>query len=882
MEAVRPLTFLFTDIEGSTRLWEEDSTRMQAALARHNDLARSAVARHRGNVVKFTGDGIYAVFEDGRDALDATLDLQLALTDPAATEGVALPVRCGLHAGEAAGSADDFVGNAVNRAARIMSAAHGGQILLSQAVVDQLRERLPDDVSLRDLGRVWLRDIAEPQRLYQAEHPRLQQRFPALRSLAHTPNNLPRQATPFVGRKQTLAAVRARLAEVRLLTLLGIGGLGKTRLSLEVAGSVLDDYLDGVWFVDLAPVSSPALVPQVVALLLGVKEEPGRPLLDALAKFVEDRRLLLILDNCEHLVSACAMLASRLLAAGANVRLLATSREPLRVEGESTFAVQPLSLPDPGQETTLASLHEHGAIRLFCDRATAASSTFALTEHNAPAVVDICRRLDGLPLALELAAARVRALPVATIAERLDDRFRLLTGGDTTRLPRQQTLTALIDWSYELLTGHERALLRRLSVFAGGFMLEAAEAVGSGGAVGAPDVLNTLVDLVDKSLVALERDHYRLLETVRQYARAKLEQSGDADDARARHLAYYVTLAERARREFVGPGQGAWLDRFDLERENFLAAAAFCDHADNGAELGMQLVHAIRLYWLNRGLLGLGYRVTTAAVARPGAQVRNVARCRATFVAGQFAFFIGLYDEARGYLEESAAIAREVGDKDALSRALTLLGVACLGHQDLATARRHLEAALALARELGERVRLAGALNAIAELHRTEGDLDAAERMYEESLRVRRELGDRDAIAIDLLNLGVIAISRGLPDRARGLLHEAHVTACELASKKLGQAVLDGAAALGVVMGEYAVAVRMYGASQAQLDAMGLRREPAVEAFLLPLVSQARNALGEDAFREAESRGRALTHVEAAVVVGEWLAGGRRRDRCTP
>jgi predicted ATPase/class 3 adenylate cyclase len=873
VEGARSLTFLFTDIEGSTRLWEQDSARMQAALGRHNDLARGAVEAHRGKIVKLTGDGIYAVFGDSRDALDATLALQHALADPGVTQGIALPVRCGLHAGEAAEEDSDFVGQSVNRAARIMSAAHGGQILLSEAVADQLRERLPSEVSLRDLGIAWLRDIPVPQRLYQAEHPGLPNRFPALRSLANTPNNLARQATPFIGRERMLAAVRARMAQARLLTLVGIGGLGKTRLALEVAGSVLGEYDDGAWFVDLAPVSDAALVPQVVAFVLGVTEETGHAVIEALAKFVEDRRLLLILDNCEHLVHACATLSSRLLGAGANVQLLATSREPLHVEGEAVFAVAPLSLPDAAQDLTPAALREYEAIRLFCERATAAQPAFALDDGNAKVVVDICRRLDGLPLALELAAARVRTLPVAAIGERLDDRFRLLTGGDRTRLPRQQTLGALIDWSYDLLRERERALLRRLAVFAGGFMLDAAEAVGSAEAAGADDVLDTLMSLVDKSLVVLEHDHYRLLETVRQYALAKLLQCGDEREARARHLAYYVALAERARGELVGAAQGAWLARFDLERENLLAAAAHCDHAEGGAELGMQLVHAIRLYWLNRGLLELGYRVTVAAVARPGARGRTSTRGKATFVAGQLAFFMGLYDQSRAYLEESAAIAREIGDNDALARALTLLGVACLGHADLATARRHLEESLALAREHGDKVRLAGALNAIAELYRTEGDLDAAERMYEESLAVRRELEDRDAIAIDLLNLAVIAISRGLPDRARSCLREAYAIARELTSRKLEQAVLDGAAGLAVVAGEFEAAARLYGASQGQVEAMRLKREPAVEAFLSPLIAQARSALGASAFGAAEATGRAMAPEAAAAAVGAWLAG---------
>jgi predicted ATPase/class 3 adenylate cyclase len=849
----RVLTFLFTDIEGSTRLWEQHAERMQSALARHNALARAAVEGHGGTVVKLTGDGVYAAFADGLDALSATLELLQSLVDPAATGGLALPVRCGLHAGVAASADNDFVGGPVNRAARIMSAAHGGQILLSQIVADLVRERLPAEVSLRDLGSVWLRDIATPEHVWQAVHPRLSATFPALRSLEATPNNLPQQATLFIGREKEIAEIGRLLARVRLLTLTGIGGLGKTRLAQEIAAQILDEYLDGAWFVDLAPVADPRLVPQVAAFVLGVKEEAGRPVTDALVKFVKDRRLLLILDNCEHVGDACAAIARQLLEAGPHVKVMATSREPLHLTGETTYPVPPLALPD--------------ASRLFRDRAAAALPGFSLTDDNAQTVAEICRRLDGLPLALELAAARVRALPIASIAERLHDRFRLLTGGDKTRLPRQQTLSALIDWSYDLLNERERTLLMRLSVFAGGFTLEAAEFVASGDS----DVLHTLIQLVDKSLVLLERDHYRQLETVRQYAQAKLAQAGGEADVRSRHLAYYVALAERARPELVGPAQGAWLARFDFERENFLAAHAWCDRAADSGELGLRLVHAIRLYWLNRGLLALGHRMTVEALARPGAQARTLTRGRAAYIAGQLSFFIGHYDEALVYLEESAAIAREHGDKDEIARALTLLGVACIGREDLATARKHLDEALVLAREVGEKVRLAMVLNAIAELYRTEGNLEAAELSYQESLQVRRELGDRDGIAIDLLNLTVIAINRGLAERASNMLREAYAIATELGSKKLGQAALDACAGLCAFQDDPANAARFYGASEAQMERMGLKREPAVQLFLAPLMARAREALGEAAFARVLEEGRALAFDDAMAQTRAWL-----------
>jgi predicted ATPase len=401
-----------------------------------------------------------------------------------------------------------------------MAAAHGGQILASQALAVLLAERLPPAVTLQNLGAVRLRDLASPERVYQVVHPALRREFPALRSLSSTPNNLPQQMTSFIGRERELAEIRRALGASRLVTLLGAGGLGKTRLSLQAAAEAMDDFPDGVWLEELAPVAEPRMVPQAIASVLGVKEESGHTILEAMASALRDRRLLVILDNCEHLLQACAETATALLHAVPQMKILTTSREPLHVAGETTYSVPALAVPVPTKGITAAMLAEFPAIRLFAERASAVQPDFRITDQSAPHVVDICHRLDGIPLAIELAAARVRALSVQSIAERLGDRFRLLTGGDRTALPRQQTLRALIDWSYDLLTPHERALFRRSAVFAGSFTLEAAEAVGAGGEIEASSVLDLLSRLVEKSLISLDLEsaRYRLLETVRQYA----------------------------------------------------------------------------------------------------------------------------------------------------------------------------------------------------------------------------------------------------------------------------------------------------------------------------------------------------------------------------
>ena len=440
------VTFLFTDIVGSTSLWERESERMARALARHDALARAAVEGHRGTVVKTTGDGIHAAFDDPLDALSAALELQQGLAKPDETNAIKLAVRCGVHAGVVEGRDADYFGTAVNRAARIMAAAHGGQVLISQAVATLLSDRLLPGIELRDLGALRLRDLTNVEHVYQLLHPQLRADFPALRTLEATPNNLPQQLTSFIGRKRELAEVETLLGETRFLTLVGVGGIGKTRLSLQLAASVVDQYPDGVWCVELAALSDSRDVPLALATVLGVTEEAGHPLTEALLRFVKDRKLLLILDNCEHLLHACAELAKHLLQAGPHVRVMTSSREPLHVLGELTYPVPPLVIPKAEATIELADVEGSEAMQLFIDRARSARPAIQWAPPTVVAVAEICRRLDGIPLALELAAARVRALSVETIAARLNDRFSLLTRGDTTELPRQQTLRALIDW----------------------------------------------------------------------------------------------------------------------------------------------------------------------------------------------------------------------------------------------------------------------------------------------------------------------------------------------------------------------------------------------------------------------------------------------------
>ncbi len=883
-DAPAATTFLFSDIEGSTRLWEQVPERMQQALARHDAIARAAVVGHRGSVVKSTGDGIHAAFDSATDALGAALQMQLALADPDATDGLALSVRCGLHAGTHQRRDNDFYGPEVNRAARVMSVAHGGQTLLSRAVAERVGTALPVGAGLRDLGRVRLRDLSSPEHVFQLLHPRLRADFPPLRSLETSPNNLAQQLNSFIGRERETVEVKAMLSANRLVTLLGMGGIGKSRLSVQLGAEVMDDYPDGVWLIELAPLSDPQLVAQAVASVLGVKEEGGRPVIEALVKFVRDRELLIILDNCEHVVHACAELTKQLLQAGPQLKVLASSRDPLQIAGETAYHVPTLSAPGPNTKVTLAELAQHEAVRLFIDRATAAQPAFRVTEKNAAAVADICHRLDGIPLAIELAAARTRALSVEAISARLNDRFRLLITGDKTVLPRQRTLRALIDWSYDLLPAPERLLFQRLSVFAGGWTLDAVEVIGSGSEVDSSEVMDLLTLLVEKSLVVMELggERYRMLDTVRHYAQDRLNEGIDAASVRTCHLDFHLALAEQARAALAGPTQGQWRTRLDEERENLLVAYSWSEHAVGGIESGLRLSHALRPYWINRGLMQLGHRLALELLSREGFQRRDNARCRALFGVGQFCYFMGRYAAARDHLAESLAIARETGNREWEAGVLQPLGMACLGENDGASARTYLEDAVALAKEMGNEREMVAALNALAQLHRLEGHLDEAEPLYEEALPLARRLGDAESIAALLLNIAMVLIMRGIKrERVRPTLLEVLSIASRIGSKPAEQSALEVSSALASAEGNFTLAARFYGSAQAQAKLTGLQRDPSDDAFLSPLIDRARQQLGEPEFNRLEADGGGLGADWAVPAAIDWLKAGNQQAPAT-
>jgi non-specific serine/threonine protein kinase len=688
-------------------------------------------------------------------------------------------------------------------------------------------------------------------------------------------HNLPQQLTSFIGHEDELEEYAALLDQTRLLTLTGIGGCGKTRLAIKLAERVLQSFPDGVWYVDLAPLLDAERVPLTVATTLGIREEKDRPILDTLCGRLAGQRSLLVLDNCEHLVAACAALLQRLISAAPGVRVLAASREGLGVPGERAVTVRSLSFPPPGAKHDLRALEASEAVRLFVERAQLSAPKFSLADDTAEAVAEICRRLDGIPLAIELAAARVKILSVEEIRARLHDRFRLLTGGSRTALGRQQTLLTTIQWSYDHLAPDQRQLLRRLSVFVGGWTLGGAVRV-AGEQLDEYAVLDLLARLVDQSLVTTHRaeegtTRYSMLETVRQYAHERLNEAGEGEATRNRHLEFYVALAEEAEPELLGREQSAWFTRLDPELENFLAAHVWCDRAEELAELGLRLGFSLKVYLLHRGLMALGQRVTAEALTRPGAQARNLARCRALWAAGELSYFIGRYGDATDYVEMSLAIARELRDKGREAEALRGLGYMFLARGDLAMALAHSQEALALSRQLADKSQLAKALTGLAELHRAGGELDKAEPLYEEALALSREWGDRAGIAVSLINLAGTSVSLGLGDRACGMMREALAIAEEIGSRRTGIALLDSSIGLAAFFSEWESAARLCGATETLSRQMGYQREPVDEVFLAPLIRRTREALGAAAFAAAESAGRSLSHDEAIAEARSWL-----------
>jgi predicted ATPase/class 3 adenylate cyclase/DNA-binding CsgD family transcriptional regulator len=758
------VTLLLADVEGSTRLWETQAEVMTAAIARLNQVVCDVVAAHDGvrPVEQGEGDSFVAAFARASDAVAAAVELQRAPLAP-------IRLRIGVHTGEIQlRDEGNYAGPTINRTARLRDLAHGGQTVLSGATEAMVIDRLPADAWLTDLGTHPLRDLPRPERVVQLCHPDLVNEFAPLRtSKAIAATNLPAQLTSFVGRDGELTQLRELLLDNRVVTLTGAGGAGKTRLAVQVAAQMAGEFgrfPDGVWYVDLAPLTDPDLVAVTVARALGLPDQPGRSTMDTVLRFVRDRQMLVVLDNCEHLLDASAELVVALLSEAGRLTVLATSREAIGVAGEVSWRVPSLSLADE-------------AIELFSDRARHARPGFAVSDDNAATVTEICRRLDGVPLAIELAAARVRALSLAEILDSLHDRFRLLTGGARTAVRRQQTLRASVDWSHALLTEPERVLLRRLAVFLGAFDLDAAQAVAGGGDVARYQVLDQLTLLVDKSLVVADdsggRTRYRLLETVRQYALEKLGESGEADAVRSRHRDHYTSMAALLDAP-AGSDYEQRIEQANTEIDNLRAAFEWSrENADTA--LALALASSLQPLWQARGRLREGLAWFDALLTREVAQDAAVpapVRARALADTAVLDLFVGAADSV-DRAQQALALARDIDDPAVLARALTACGLTAAYNAELAGV--YFAEAIELVRELDDRWRLSQILAQQAAAAMAAGDPIAARVAAEEGRDLADAIGDRFSARHCRMCLGLAQIYQG--DLAGAAAHLGEVAA---------------------------------------------------------------------------------------------------------
>ncbi|MGO9656363.1 LuxR family transcriptional regulator [Mycobacterium sp.] len=868
------VTLLLADVEGSTRLWETQPEQMTTAMARLNQTVSQTITAHDGvrPVEQGEGDSFVAAFARASDAVAAALEMQRAPLAP-------IRLRIGVHSGEIQlRDEGNYAGPTINRTARLRDLGHGGQTLLSGVTEALVLDRLPDDAWLTDLGSHRLRDLPRPERVVQLCHPDLVNEFPPLRvSASVVSRRLPVQLTSFVGRDTELAQVRELLASNRLVTLTGAGGAGKTRLAVQVAAQLAGEFSDGAWYVDLAPITDPNVVPIAAARAFGLPDQPGRSTMDSLPRFVRDRQMLVVLDNCEHLLDASAELIVALLGAAPGLTMLATSREAIGVAGEVSWRVPSLSL-------------DGEALELFADRARHARPDFTLTDDNAATVGEICARLDGLPLAIELAAARVRALSLSEILDSLHDRFRLLTGGARNAVRRQQTLRASVDWSHALLTEPERVLFRRLAAFLGGFDLDAAQAVAGGGDVQRYQVLDQLTLLVDKSLVAADesggRTRYRLLETVRQYALEKLGESGEADSVRSRHRDHYTSLAALLDAP-AGSDYEQRLEQADLEIDNLRAAFAW-SRENSDIELALALASSLQPLWQARGRLREGLAWFDTALADLDAYHPGVApavRARALADRAILGLWAGAADSP-DQAQQALAIAREVEDPALLARALTACGYIA-GFFDAEAARAYLAEAIGLARALGDRWRLSQILAAQASAARAVVNPLAGRAAAEEGRDLADAIGDRFTSRWCRVNLGIAQLFTG--DLPGAVAQFAAVgDEAEAAHDEIFRA--DSLAFRGVALayqGDTAAARAADAAIEARAELGGIGMGAGYWAVAIAALAAGDVATAQDATEAAWPRVSALPqaaalgrvhNAQAALAGGDLVAAGRWAD----
>jgi predicted ATPase len=885
-------------------------------LADHHALIRSALAVNNGEEVAVQGDGFFAVFSSTTDCVRAVVEMQSALETHEWPAGERLRVRMGVHSGWASRTSTGLVGLDIHRAARVGTVGHGGQVVLSESSVTAVGDSLPTDVYLRDLGTHRLKDLGRPERLWQVCIPDLQEDFPPLRSLDNPAlrNNLPAQVGSFVGRELEQDEVRGLVESSRLVTLTGSGGCGKTRLALQVAAELLDASSDGVWLVELAALSDPDLVAPSVSQALGLVSHPGRTALETVIDALAWQDTLIVLDNCEHLIGTCARTADAILRACPRVHLLATSREPLGIDGEAVYRVPSLSLPESDIRYTEAPRSD--AVDLFVDRAKSQGVDLSVTGETGRLVASICRRLDGMPLAIELAAARLRSLSVVDLSNRLDQRFRLLTGGSRGALERQQTLRATVDWSYSLLNDRERSLLRRLSVFAEVFELEAVEAVCCLDDIDGLDAVGLLGSLVDKSLVQAEPSEttfkYRLLETIRQFAAEQLV-SADETEAEAvatAHGGYYLSLAEAASHHLTGPSQADWLTRLDTDQANLRRAFEHAVTRPNTIEPALRFGIALKRYCLVRlrddevltllcpvldkpgveadpHLLG-GAFVAVAILSRFTDRVTRRTRCeRAVQFARQIEStplvieglaalsqsytFRGDPDSGIPYATEALDLARSLGD-DVLFGDSMVSYLLCTEQKDPVEAQGLYDEGIEAALRSGDLYRSRALHNNAGNLALTTGHFDLAREHFQQAVRIRDSI---QAVGIvEMINLGWLLRAEADISGARSMFEE-----CGRISRRHGDRYGLALSALGLACiagdeGSWDRATFLHGIAQSLLDQIDSTWVPPESAYRLASIEQARADIGPERYDRIYAEAEALAVDEAVESIVDASAGG--------
>ena len=908
------LTFLFTDIEASTRLWESYPIRMKEVMASHDALIEKIIASHKGSVVRPRGEGDsrFAIFQVANDAVLAANDIQQNFWQENWAIPEKLRVRIALHTGEAEFRAGDYYGSAVNRCARLRNLAHGGQTLLSQVTYGLVSEFLSPDIGLRDLGVYILKDLKQPERIFQLISPGLPSEFPPLRTQHRTINNLPVSLTSFVGREKEIEEVKYLISTKRLLTISGSGGAGKTRLAIQVATELVDQFEAGGWFVDLASISDPELVAQYILNTLGIREASGHTPLDILIYFFQDKPAIIILDNCEQVTQAIATLAQTLISQTADLNILATSREPLGVAGETVWCIPPLTTPKLDDAISIEKFVQLESVKLFMERAVAVKPQFVINNQNMPTIAQICARLDGIPLAIELAAARVKVLSVADIATRLDHRLQFLVNSQNS-IPRQKTLRNLIDWSYDLLPSNEQALLRRLSVFAGGWTLEAMEAVCSGENIEAFEVLDLLSHLVDKSLVVAEisdvNERYRLLETIRQYAQERLVEAGELSLYAFNHAEYFTKMAEKSYEEIWGMNQENWIEWLETEHDNLRAAMDWMAQEEKAHEMYLRLAGSLWRFWGVRGYIHEGRnRLETALSLTPGApkyQRANGLRgagklalqqgdyhqamvlsqesldlfreindqwgiARQMELLGEIAYFQGEYSRAVEMLQESLAIRKAIRDKEGIALSLRQLGVIARDHGDSQQARDLFEQSLALFRELDDKIFTAQTLNHLGLVEHSSYEYEHANVLFEEAASLYRQLNDKFGLSDVLLNLSTVAKDKGELVQAKTLCEQCLLLKQALGDKRGIAQTQANLAEVSIFQGKYLYASQLAEQSLESFLDLGVKRGVMFCKGILAFSAHYRGNYEQ-----------ALSHAEDSMDISTELKAPRALAYCT-